>query len=127
MASKGPSASASPENSSAGGPSGSSNDTGKSRGQDSTFKCNICLDTAKDAAISLCGPLFCWPCLHQWWIPHVFGIGAFPFGIFATTFNINDRWPPAAVPGTPQYVDKQSLSCLILFVALVIMFWLLIA
>nr|XP_040054132.1 E3 ubiquitin-protein ligase RNF185 isoform X1 [Gasterosteus aculeatus aculeatus] len=34
--------------------------------QDSTFECNICLDTAKDAVISLCGHLFCWPCLHQW-------------------------------------------------------------
>nr|KAF6403997.1 ring finger protein 185 [Molossus molossus] len=66
MASKGPSASASPENSSAGGPSGSSNGTGESGGQDSTFECNICLDTAKDAVISLCGHLFCWPCLHQW-------------------------------------------------------------
>lgn len=32
-----------------------------------------------------------------------------------------------AVPGTPQYVDEQFLSRLFLFVALVIMFWLLIA
>ncbi|XP_067881619.1 E3 ubiquitin-protein ligase RNF5 isoform X1 [Heterodontus francisci] len=31
-----------------------------------SFECNICLDTAKDAVISLCGHLFCWPCLHQW-------------------------------------------------------------
>ncbi|KAG9510928.1 CAD protein [Fragariocoptes setiger] len=30
------------------------------------FECNICLDTAKDAVVSLCGHLFCWPCLHQW-------------------------------------------------------------
>lgn len=58
MANKGPSASASPENSSAGGPSGSSNGAGESGGQDSTFECNICLDTAKDAVISLCGHLF---------------------------------------------------------------------
>ncbi|KAF4789981.1 E3 ubiquitin-protein ligase RNF185 [Turdus rufiventris] len=56
-----------------------------------------------------------------------FGIGAFPFGIFATAFNINDGRPPPAVPGTPQYVDEQFLSRLFLFVALVIMFWLLIA
>lgn len=26
--------------------------------QDSTFECNICLDTSKDAVISLCGHLF---------------------------------------------------------------------
>lgn len=33
---------------------------------ESIFECNICLDTAKDAVVSLCGHLFCWPCLHQW-------------------------------------------------------------
>uniref|UniRef100_A0A2K6TMV1 E3 ubiquitin-protein ligase RNF n=1 Tax=Saimiri boliviensis boliviensis TaxID=39432 RepID=A0A2K6TMV1_SAIBB len=136
MASKGPSASASPENSSAGGPSGSSNGTGEGGGQDSTFECNICLDTAKDAVISLCGHLFCWPCLHQGFqgfgfgdggFQMSFGIGAFPFGIFATAFNINDGRPPPAVPGTPQYVDEQFLSRLFLFAALLIIFWLLIA
>lgn len=30
------------------------------------FECNICLDVAKDAVVSMCGHLFCWPCLHQW-------------------------------------------------------------
>uniref|UniRef100_A0A7N4NYZ1 E3 ubiquitin-protein ligase RNF n=1 Tax=Sarcophilus harrisii TaxID=9305 RepID=A0A7N4NYZ1_SARHA len=163
MASKGPTTSTSPENSSAGGTSGSSNGPGENSSQDSTFECNICLDTAKDAVISLCGHLFCWPCLHQWLetrpnrqvcpvckagisrdkvIPLYgrgstgqqdprektpprpqgqrpepenrggfqgfgfgdggfqmsFGIGAFPFGIFATAFNINDGRPP---PGRP--------------------------
>uniref|UniRef100_UPI00358E31C2 E3 ubiquitin-protein ligase RNF185 isoform X2 n=1 Tax=Myxine glutinosa TaxID=7769 RepID=UPI00358E31C2 len=39
---------------------------GASANTDGTFECNICLDTAKDAVISLCGHLFCWPCLHQW-------------------------------------------------------------
>ncbi|XP_065208784.1 E3 ubiquitin-protein ligase RNF185-like isoform X2 [Planococcus citri] len=42
-----------------------SNDDGKDR-DDQMFECNICLDTAKDAVISMCGHLFCWPCLHQW-------------------------------------------------------------
>jgi len=32
----------------------------------SGFECHICLDIAKDAVVSLCGHLFCWPCLHQW-------------------------------------------------------------
>eukprot|EP00126_Sphaerothecum_destruens_P002355 Sdes_comp15789_c0_seq1m4858 len=32
----------------------------------SEFECNICLDTPTDAVISLCGHLYCWPCLHQW-------------------------------------------------------------
>uniref|UniRef100_A0A669D9Y9 E3 ubiquitin-protein ligase RNF185 n=1 Tax=Oreochromis niloticus TaxID=8128 RepID=A0A669D9Y9_ORENI len=39
---------------------------GGSSNRYSTFECNICLDTARDAVISLCGHLFCWPCLHQW-------------------------------------------------------------
>ncbi|XP_062507437.1 E3 ubiquitin-protein ligase RNF185-like [Corticium candelabrum] len=30
------------------------------------FECNICLDMAKDAVVSRCGHLFCWPCLYQW-------------------------------------------------------------
>lgn len=33
---------------------------------DSAFECNICLDTARDAVVSMCGHLFCWPCLYQW-------------------------------------------------------------
>uniref|UniRef100_A0A8C7F0B9 E3 ubiquitin-protein ligase RNF185 n=1 Tax=Oncorhynchus kisutch TaxID=8019 RepID=A0A8C7F0B9_ONCKI len=44
----------------------SSTAAGEGGNQDSTFECNICLDTSKDAVISLCGHLFCWPCLHQW-------------------------------------------------------------
>ncbi|KAJ1567918.1 hypothetical protein HK096_008207, partial [Nowakowskiella sp. JEL0078] len=30
------------------------------------FECNICLDTASNPVITMCGHLFCWPCLHQW-------------------------------------------------------------
>lgn len=33
---------------------------------ESIYECTICLETAKDAVVSLCGHLFCWPCLHQW-------------------------------------------------------------
>uniref|UniRef100_A0A8C6WKV2 E3 ubiquitin-protein ligase RNF185 n=1 Tax=Neogobius melanostomus TaxID=47308 RepID=A0A8C6WKV2_9GOBI len=44
-----------------GGSSGGSAETDRA-----TFECNICLDTARDAVISMCGHLFCWPCLHQW-------------------------------------------------------------
>lgn len=38
----------------------------KNSTDDSVFECNICLDTARDAVVSLCGHLFCWPCLYQW-------------------------------------------------------------
>lgn len=44
----------------------SNGDTGTSKKDDSMFECNICLDTAKEAVVSMCGHLFCWPCLHQW-------------------------------------------------------------
>lgn len=39
-------------------PGSSGSATSDSSSQDSTFECNICLDTAKDAVISLCGHLF---------------------------------------------------------------------
>ncbi|XP_062342580.1 E3 ubiquitin-protein ligase RNF5 [Osmerus eperlanus] len=47
------------------GPGGSGGEGERERDR-ATFECNICLDTARDAVISLCGHLFCWPCLHQW-------------------------------------------------------------
>lgn len=30
------------------------------------FECNICLDVACEPVVTLCGHLFCWPCIHQW-------------------------------------------------------------
>lgn len=30
------------------------------------FECNICFDLAQDPIITLCGHLFCWPCLYRW-------------------------------------------------------------
>ncbi|KAJ4975599.1 hypothetical protein NE237_000705 [Protea cynaroides] len=30
------------------------------------FDCNICLDHAKDPVVTLCGHLFCWPCIYKW-------------------------------------------------------------
>ncbi|XP_076232545.1 E3 ubiquitin-protein ligase RNF185 isoform X2 [Calliopsis andreniformis] len=49
------------------GPSKTWDSTTEEKEKDNrNFECNICLDTAKDAVISMCGHLFCWPCLHQW-------------------------------------------------------------
>uniref|UniRef100_K3WWV4 RING-type E3 ubiquitin transferase n=1 Tax=Globisporangium ultimum (strain ATCC 200006 / CBS 805.95 / DAOM BR144) TaxID=431595 RepID=K3WWV4_GLOUD len=31
-----------------------------------TFDCNICLDTVSSPVVTLCGHLYCWPCLFQW-------------------------------------------------------------
>ncbi|KAJ1981291.1 hypothetical protein H4R34_002128 [Dimargaris verticillata] len=30
------------------------------------FSCNICFDTAASPVLTVCGHLYCWPCLHQW-------------------------------------------------------------
>ncbi|KAL4280217.1 hypothetical protein GQ457_03G006490 [Hibiscus cannabinus] len=30
------------------------------------FDCNICLDSVQDPVVTLCGHLFCWPCIYKW-------------------------------------------------------------
>ncbi|XP_038685214.1 E3 ubiquitin-protein ligase RMA3-like [Tripterygium wilfordii] len=30
------------------------------------FDCNICLETARNPIVTLCGHLYCWPCINQW-------------------------------------------------------------
>lgn len=158
----------------------------------STFECNICLDTARDAVVSMCGHLFCWPCLHQWLEtrPHKqmcpvckagiskdkvvplygrgnanqqdprekipprpsgqrtepennngfsnlgfgdsgfqmsFGIGAFPFGLFASVFSLNDSRPAAPPPGSVHHTEDQHLSRVFLIIAVIFFIWLMIA
>jgi E3 ubiquitin-protein ligase RNF5 len=49
---------------------GSSNETKKEEENKSKdevqFECNICLDTASLPVVTLCGHLYCWPCLSSW-------------------------------------------------------------
>ena len=32
---------------------------------ESAFECNVCLELASDPVITLCGHLYCWPCLYR--------------------------------------------------------------
>jgi len=45
---------------------GASGASGPSASGNGNFECNICLDVARDAVVSMCGHLYCWPCIHQW-------------------------------------------------------------
>lgn len=44
----------------------SSTSSGSDSDQAGDFECNICFDLAQDPIITLCGHLYCWPCLYRW-------------------------------------------------------------
>jgi len=33
------------------------------------FECNICFDIATEPVVTLCGHMYCWPCLYRWLAP----------------------------------------------------------
>nr|XP_043628560.1 E3 ubiquitin-protein ligase RMA3-like [Erigeron canadensis] len=44
------------------------NKNSKSVSENSTgfCECNICLESARDPVVTLCGHLYCWPCIYKW-------------------------------------------------------------
>jgi E3 ubiquitin-protein ligase RNF5 len=56
-----------------------------------------------------------------------FGIGAFPFGFFTSSFNFGDPRPGAPVPGSTQAAEEQFLSKVFIWIAIIFVFWLIIA
>ncbi|KAG2681839.1 hypothetical protein I3760_11G162500 [Carya illinoinensis] len=34
--------------------------------EDGCFGCNICLEPAHEPVVTLCGHLYCWPCIYKW-------------------------------------------------------------
>ncbi|KAL8487930.1 hypothetical protein ACS0TY_024283 [Phlomoides rotata] len=47
-------------------PSPSFSSSVNDNGDAGNFECNICFDLAQDPIVTLCGHLFCWPCLYKW-------------------------------------------------------------
>ncbi|EXC18125.1 E3 ubiquitin-protein ligase [Morus notabilis] len=41
-------------------------DAANSENTNSSFDCNICLDFAHEPIVTLCGHLYCWPCIYKW-------------------------------------------------------------
>ncbi|KAF7822994.1 E3 ubiquitin-protein ligase RMA1H1-like [Senna tora] len=37
-----------------------------SNASSSSFDCNICLECVQDPVVTLCGHLYCWPCIYKW-------------------------------------------------------------
>ncbi|CAJ1978561.1 unnamed protein product [Sphenostylis stenocarpa] len=37
-----------------------------STSENDCFDCNICLESAHDPVVTLCGHLYCWPCIYKW-------------------------------------------------------------
>ncbi|KAG4981246.1 hypothetical protein JHK85_035204 [Glycine max] len=36
------------------------------RNASGVFDCNICLECVQDPVVTLCGHLYCWPCIYKW-------------------------------------------------------------
>ena len=39
---------------------------GNSNSNSNSFDCNICLEACEEPVVTMCGHLFCWPCLYRW-------------------------------------------------------------
>ncbi|XP_058080550.1 uncharacterized protein LOC131228718 [Magnolia sinica] len=52
--------------SSASRPPESASCSGSGSNDAASFECNICFELAQDPIVTLCGHLYCWPCLYKW-------------------------------------------------------------
>eukprot|EP01116_Phalansterium_solitarium_P013350 TRINITY_DN30726_c0_g1_i1.p1 TRINITY_DN30726_c0_g1~~TRINITY_DN30726_c0_g1_i1.p1 ORF type:complete len:189 (-),score=34.40 TRINITY_DN30726_c0_g1_i1:93-659(-) len=68
----------------------------------SLLDCNICLDNAVDPVVTMCGHLYCWPCIFQW-IRH----GERPCPVCKSAVT-KDRCIPLYGRGQKQRVDPRE-------------------
>ncbi|OVA04563.1 zinc finger protein [Macleaya cordata] len=47
-------------------PTQSASCSGSDGNDAANFECNICFELAQDPIVTLCGHLYCWPCLYKW-------------------------------------------------------------
>ncbi|KAJ8764466.1 hypothetical protein K2173_006206 [Erythroxylum novogranatense] len=47
-------------------PPGTSSSSDNNGNDVADFECNICFELAQDPIVTLCGHLYCWPCLYRW-------------------------------------------------------------
>eukprot|EP01112_Ceratiomyxa_fruticulosa_P014901 TRINITY_DN4322_c0_g2_i3.p1 TRINITY_DN4322_c0_g2~~TRINITY_DN4322_c0_g2_i3.p1 ORF type:complete len:200 (-),score=38.58 TRINITY_DN4322_c0_g2_i3:185-784(-) len=59
------------ENSSGGSETNNNAAADVNNGESGTFECNICLEGAAQPVITLCGHLYCWPCIYRWTQMHL--------------------------------------------------------
>jgi hypothetical protein len=59
-------------------------DSNKAAGVDSRFCCNICLEAVTEPVATLCGHLYCWPCLFRWLEPGMYPGERASLGIMMT-------------------------------------------
>ncbi|KAL6543261.1 hypothetical protein OROHE_010781 [Orobanche hederae] len=58
------------------------------------FECNICLDSCHEPVVTLCGHLYCWPCIYKW------------LNIQNTSFDSDER---PKCPVCKAYISSSSL------------------
>jgi E3 ubiquitin-protein ligase RNF5 len=70
--------------------------------RDSRFGCNICLESVVEPVVTLCGHLYCWPCLFRWLEP----------GMTADEFlTLWGQYRPAAVDRSRRTCPVCKASC----------------
>ncbi|MCO5564473.1 hypothetical protein L7F22_018134 [Adiantum nelumboides] len=94
------------------------------------FDCGICLDVCYDPVVTMCGHLFCWPCLYHWLSLHSVSqecpicknhvqqsrvIPLYGHGKVADSELLAERLPGVCIPRRPAPTsygsDSEQINC----------------